>query len=318
MSSKKFTLLVILSCLLFGITSNVSAQFTQPYLVKEALPNVKKAATDSGWVNPTITAIATIGDTTGFGQAGALLGGGFDLKSGRSTLWVYIVSIIDGTGNTATKLLAYIKVPILGFQQVPLPADAIPGDIPFQPQDSIPTSSMLNSDAIATKINANETYQKFSKDNPKAKSSFIVLFTSPFDIPETPFSAGTSLWNFNFADQSDSLAPSMSCFVNAKSGETICFEAEAPVSVNNEITEESSLHILNHPIAHGMNGILTFPVISGNANIGIIDLFGRTVYSFDQLQPGTSSITFPQLLPGVYVARLNQEGTYSSIRFIQQ
>lgn len=318
MSSKKFTLLVILSCLLFGITSNVSAQFTQPYLVKEALPNVKKAATDSGWVNPTITAIATIGDTTGLGQAGALLGGGFDLKSGRSTLWVYIVSIIDGTGNPATKLLAYIKVPILGFQQVPLPADAVPGDIPFQPQDSIPTSSMLNSDAIATKINANETYQKFSKDNPKAKSSFIVLFTSPFDIPETPFSVGTSLWNFNFADQSDSLAPSMSCFVNAKSGETFCFEAEAPVSVNEEITEESSLHLLNHPIAHGMNGMLTFPVISGNAHIGIIDLFGRTVYSFDQLQPGTSSITLPQLLPGVYVARLNQEGTYSSIRFIQQ
>ncbi|MCE2754565.1 MAG: T9SS type A sorting domain-containing protein [Ignavibacteriae bacterium] len=318
MSSKKFTLLFILSCLLFGITSNVSAQFTQPYLVKEALPNVKKAATDSGWVNPTITAIATIGDTTGLGQAGALLGGGFDLKSGRSTLWVYIVSIIDGTGNTATKLLAYIKVPILGFQQVPLPADAVPGDIPFQPQDSIPTSSMLNSDAIATKINANETYQKFSKDNPKAKSSFIVLFTSPFDIPETPFSAGTSLWNFNFADQSDSLASSMSCFVNAKSGETICFESGEIVSVNEDESLLLNMKMNVHPIPHGMNGTLVLPSELTSGHLDIIDLFGRTVYSVEHIQAVSQSIQLPQLMPGVYVARLNQEGTYSSIRFIQQ
>jgi hypothetical protein len=49
-----------------------------------------------------------------------------------------------------------------------------------------------------------------------------------------------------------------------------------------------------------------------------MDLFGRIVFSNDQLQIGTTSITLPQLLPGVYVARLNQEGTYSSIRFIQQ
>jgi hypothetical protein len=110
----------------------------------------------------------------------------------------------------------------------------------------------------------------------------------------------------------------MSCFVHAVTGETFCFEAEAPVSVSEEITEESSLRLMSHPIAHGMKGILTFPEISGNAQIGIFDLFGRTVYSFDQLQPGTSSITLPQLLPGVYVARLNQEGMYSSIRFIQQ
>ena len=318
MSSNKSLYALIICCLVFGTTMNAFAQFTQPYLVKEALPNVKKAATDSGWVNPVITAIATIGDTTGLGQAGALLGGGFDLKSGRSTLWVYIVSITDGTGNPGTKLLAYIKVPILGFQQVPLPADAVPGDIPFQPQDSVPVSTILNSDAIATKINANETYQKFSKDNPKAKSSFIVLFTSPFDIPETPFTAGTALWNFNFADQSDSLAPSMSCFVNARSGETICFESGEVVSVNEEIPASITMELIQHPIPHGMQGQLKLPNDGNLTNIQIIDMFGRTVYAFDQVQNNVTTLRLPQLLPGVYIARSLQPGNVSSIRFIQQ
>jgi hypothetical protein len=318
MSSKKFSLLVILSCLLFGISSNAKAQLTQPYLVKEALPSVKKAASDSGWVNPSISAIVTIGDTAGLGGNGGLLGGAFDMKTGRSPLWIYVVSVTDANGNPQTKLLAFIKVPFLGLQQFPIPADAAPGDLDLFSQDSLPVSKMLNSDAIANALNANKMYQDFSKANPKAKSSFIALFSFPFELPETPFTAGSPLWSFTFENLSDSLSPTMSCFVHSVTGETFCFEAQAPVSVNEEITEESSLRLMSHPIAHGMNGILTFSEISGNAQIGIIDLFGRTVYSFDQLQPGTSSITLPQLLPGVYVARLKQEGMYSSIRFIQQ
>lgn len=322
MSSKKITLLVILSCLLFGITSNATAQLTQPYLVKEALPSVKKAATDSGWVTPlkplSISAIATIGDTAGLGGNGGLLGGAFDMKTGRSPLWIYVLSITDANGNPQTKLLAFIKVPFLGLQQFPIPADAVPGDLDLLGQDSLPVSTMLNSDAITNAMNANKMYQDFSKVNPNAKSSFIALFSFPFELPETPFTVGSPLWSFTFEDQSDSLAPAMSCFVHAVTGETFCFEAESPVSVNEEITQESSLRILSHPISHGMNGILTFPATSGNAQIGIFDLFGRTVCSFDQLQPGTSTITLPHLLPGVYVARLNQEGSYSSIRFIQQ
>ncbi len=318
MSIKKYMFLVTVTCLVLSFVSTASAQFTQPYLLKEALPNVKKAASDSGWVNPTITAIATIGDTTGLGQAGGLLGGGFDMKSGRSTLWVYILSITDGMGNGSSKLLAYIKVPILGFQQVPLPADAVPGDIPFQPQDSVPVTSILNSDAIATRINANETYQKFSKDNPKAKSSFIVLFTSPFDIPETPFTAGTPLWNFNFQDQTDSLAPSMTCFVNAKSGETLCFESGEIVSVKDDMAQNSKIQILTNPIPQGMNGTLSLPSELTSAQLDIIDLFGRTVYSIENGHLTSHTIQLPQLMPGVYIARLNQEGNYSSIRFIQQ
>jgi len=318
MSSKKFTFYFILSCLVLGITYSASAQLTQPYLVKEALPNVRKAATDSGWVNPSITAIVTIGDTAGLGESGGLLGGVFDVKTGRSPLWIYVVSITDANGNPQTKFLAFIKVPFLGLQQFPIPADAAPGDLELIAQDSLPVSKMLNSDAITNAMNSNKMYQDFSKANPKAKSPFIALFSFPFELPESPFAAGSPLWNFNFEDQSDSLAPSMSCFVHAVTGETFCFEAGAPVSVNEENSKESSLRILSHPIAHGMNGLLTFPATIGNAQIEIIDLFGRTVCSFDQLQPGISSITLPHLLPGVYVARLNQEGNYSSIRFIQQ
>lgn len=318
MSSKKFTLLVILSCLLFGITSNASAQLTQPYLVKEALPNVKKVASDSGWINPSISAIATIGDTAGLGETGGLLGGVFDLKTGRSPVWIYVVSITDANGNPQSKILTFVKVPFLGLQQFPIPADAAPDELGSFSQDSLPVSKMLNSDAIINALNTNKLYQDFSKVNPKAKSSFISLFPFPFPILGSSFTEGSPLWSFNFEDDSDSLSPTMSCFVHAVTGETFCFDSATFVSVNDEISQESSLRILSHPIAHGMNGILTFPVISGNAQIEIMDLFGRTVCSFGHIQTSTSSITLPQLLPGVYVARLNQEGTYSSIRFIQQ
>ena len=318
MSSKKITLLVILSCLLFGITSNATAQLTQPYLVKEALPSVKKAASDSGWVNPSISAIVTIGDTAGLGGNGGLLGGAFDIKTGRSPLWIYVVSITDANGNPQTKFLAFVKVPFLGLQQFPIPADAAPDDIDLLGQDSLPVSTMLNSDAIATKINANESYQKFSKDNPKAKSSFILLFASPFDIPETPFTAGTPLWSFNFEDITDSLAPTMSCFVNANSGETICFESGEIVSVNDDLEQISKLQILTNPIPQGMNGTLSLPSELTSVQLDIIDLFGRTVFSVEKGQLTSHTIQLPQLIPGVYIVRLNQEGTYSSIRFIQQ
>jgi len=215
--------------------------------------------------------------------------------------------------------LAFIKVPFLGLQQFPIPADVSP-DLLFElvSGDSLPVSTMLNSDAITNAIKANKLYQDFSTAHPKAKSSFIVLVSFPFEFPGSPFTEGSPLWSFTFEDESDSLSPTMQCAVHAVTGETFCFDPETLVSVNDEIIQESSLRILSHPIAHGMNGILTFPVISGNAQIEIMDLFGRTVCSFGQIQIGTTSITLPQLLPGVYVARLNQEGTYSSIRFIQQ
>jgi hypothetical protein len=319
MSSKKFTLSVILVCLFFGITSNASAQLTQPYLVKEALPNIKKVTSDSGWVNPFITVIATIGDTAGLGESGGLLGGAFDMKTGRSPLWIYVVSITDANGNPQSKIVAFIKVPFLGLQQFPIPDDVVSPVLFFEEFiDSLPVSTMLNSDAITNAIKANKLYQDFSTAHPKAKSSFIVLVSNPFEFPGSPFTEGSPLWSFTFEDESDSLSPTMQCAVHAVTGETFCFDPETLVSVNDEIIQESSLRLLSHPIAHGMNGILTFPVISGNAQIEIMDLFGRIVFSNDQLQIGTTSITLPQLLPGVYVARLNQEGTYSSIRFIQQ
>jgi hypothetical protein len=319
MSSKKYKFLTIVCCLFIGMTYSVLAQFTQPYLVKEALPNVKKAAADSGWTNPSLTAIATIGDTTGLGQAGGLLGGGFDLKSGRSTIWVYILSVTDNSGNTSSKLLAYIKVQLLGFQQIPLPSDAVPGDIPFEPQDSIPTASMLNSDAIATSMSANTQYKDFMNVNPKAKPAFIVLFTSPFPIPETSFSAGTPLWNFNFSDPADSLAPNLSCFVNAINGETFCFDSEGPVSIDEEIaTQNSDLQMSIHPIPNGMNGSIT--ILNGlqEATLDVVDLFGRTMFETTVHQSGTSTLMIPRLSPGIYVARLKQADKFSTIRFIQQ
>jgi hypothetical protein len=301
---------------LFAMQDKAIAQFTQPYLMKEGLTAMKKAVADSGWKKPVLTTIVTIGDTTGLGQAGALLGNGFDMKTGRSTLWVYVISIEDATGNPATKLLAYIKVPLIGMQQVPLPADAVPGDVPFQPQDSIPTASVLNSDAIVGKVAANADYKSFIKENPKAKSSFIVLFTSPFEFPGTPFQAGAPLWNFNFADPADTLAPSLTCLTHAVTGETVCFGSE-PTSVNEELASNDELAMLIHPIPQGMNGtIVISSQCAAHSSLEITDLMGSTVYTQRNIE--TSQLALPSLSPGVYMARLQHAHGISSLRFIQQ
>ncbi|MFM8839768.1 MAG: T9SS type A sorting domain-containing protein [bacterium] len=304
--------------MIIGVHSVSKAQFTQPYLMKEGLQSVKKAAADSGWKNPVLTSVVTLGDTTGLGQASALIGGGFDMKTGRSTVWIYVLAVTDATGNSTTKLLAYIKVPLLGLQQFPLPADAVPGDVPFIPEDSIPTSTITNSDMVATKINANPSYQAFSKANPKAKSAFIVLFASPFAFPETPFVAGDPLWNFNFTDPADSLAPAMSCFVHAVTGETVCLEA--PSSVDEQIAENNSLSMTIHPIPQGINGQINLPDIKGGqASLEVMDLFGRIVFSISLVQSTSGHrIQLPILPAGMYVAKFIHEGTISSLKFIQQ
>jgi hypothetical protein len=239
------------------------------------------------------------------------------MKTGRSPVWIYILGVEDASGNSATKLLAYIKVPILGLQQFPLPADAVPGDIPFQPQDSIPTALVMNSDAIVNKVNANATYQSFIKENPKAKSAFIVLFTSPFDIPETPFTAGTPLWNFNFSDQADSLAPSLSCFVHGVTGETICIDAPF-TSINEENNNIAHASLKIHPIPQGMNGILQFSNNHTDQSVFVVvsDLLGRTVFSSQSTD--TSIMTLPLLPAGIYIARIQDVSGISSLRFIQQ
>lgn len=315
---RRFIRIVIAFALFLCLQDYAIAQFTQPFLMKEGLQSVKKVAADSGWKRPILTTVATIGDTAGIAAgAGGLLTTAFDMKTGRSPVWIYILGVEDASGNSATKLLAYIKVPILGLQQFPLPADAVPGDIPFQPQDSIPTALVLNSDAIVNKVNANATYQSFIKENPKAKSAFIVLFTSPFDIPETPFTAGTPLWNFNFSDQADSLAPSLSCFVHGVTGETICIDAPF-TSINEENNNIAHASLKIHPIPQGMNGILQFSNNHTDQSVFVVvsDLLGRTVFSSQSTD--TSIMTLPLLPAGIYIARIQDASGISSLRFIQQ
>lgn len=315
---RRFIRIVIAFALFLCLQDYAIAQFTQPFLMKEGLQSVKKVAADSGWKRPILTTVATIGDTTDIAAgAGGLLTTAFDMKTGRSPVWIYILGVEDASGNSATKLLAYIKVPILGLQQFPLPADAVPGDIPFQPQDSIPTALVMNSDAIVNKVNANATYQSFIKENPKAKSAFIVLFTSPFDIPETPFTAGTPLWNFNFSDQADSLAPSLSCFVHGVTGETICIDAPF-TSINEENNNIAHASLKIHPIPQGMNGILQFSNNHTDQSVFVVvsDLLGRTVFSSQSTD--TSIMTLPLLPAGIYIARIQDASGISSLRFIQQ
>ncbi len=315
---RRFIRIVIAFALFLCLQDYAIAQFTQPFLMKEGLQSVKKVAADSGWKRPILTTVATIGDTAGIAAgAGGLLTTAFDMKTGRSPVWIYILGVEDASGNSATKLLAYIKVPILGLQQFPLPPDAVPGDIPFQPQDSIPTALVMNSDAIVNKVNANATYQSFIKENPKAKSAFIVLFTSPFDIPETPFTAGTPLWNFNFSDQADSLAPSLSCFVHGVTGETICIDAPF-TSINEENNNIAHASLKIHPIPQGMNGILQFSNNHTDQSVFVVvsDLLGRTVFSSQSTD--TSIMTLPLLPAGIYIARIQDVSGISSLRFIQQ
>ena len=315
---RRFIRIVIAFALFLCLQDYAIAQFTQPFLMKEGLQSVKKVAADSGWKRPILTTVATIGDTAGIAAgAGGLLTTAFDMKTGRSPVWIYILGVEDASGNSATKLLAYIKVPILGLQQFPLPADAVPGDIPFQPQDSIPTALVLNSDAIVNKVNANATYQSFIKENPKAKSAFIVLFTSPFDIPETPFTAGTPLWNFSFSDRADSLAPSLSCFVHGVTGETICIDAPF-TSINEENNNIAHASLKIHPIPQGMNGILQFSNNHTDQSVFVVvsDLLGRTVFSSQSTD--TSFMTLPLLPAGIYIARIQDASGISSLRFIQQ
>jgi hypothetical protein len=315
---RRFIRIVIAFALFLCLQDYAIAQFTQPFLMKEGLQSVKKVAADSGWKRPILTTVATIGDTAGIAAgAGGLLTTAFDMKTGRSPVWIYILGVEDASGNSATKLLAYIKVPILGLQQFPLPPDAVPGDIPFQPQDSIPTALVLNSDAIVNKVNANATYQSFIKENPKAKSAFIVLFTSPFDIPETPFTAGTPLWNFSFSDRADSLAPSLSCFVHGVTGETICIDAPF-TSINEENNNIAHASLKIHPIPQGMNGILQFSNNHTDQSVFVVvsDLLGRTVFSSQSTD--TSFMTLPLLPAGIYIARIQDASGISSLRFIQQ
>jgi hypothetical protein len=305
--------LLVLSILCFGAFYS-QAQFAQPYLMNEGIAAAKKVAADSGWKSPKMVSIVTLGDTTGLGQIVSLIGGVYDIKTGKSPIWIYVVSALDKSDSVITKLIAFIKVPILGFQQFPIPDGAGPGDIPFVPQDTIP-SNVLNSDIIATKLKADMGFKTYNAKYPTAKPPFIVVFTSPFELPGVNFPAGTPMWLFNFAD-TKTQEPVYDCYVNAITGEVIC---QAPLSMNETVIAQEELHVSPNPVANGNSAQLNIPasMFDPHATISIVNILGETVFTFNSLLNIGEKLQLPQFSPGSYFVRYTTQTGYVHTPFVQ-
>ncbi|GDX65520.1 hypothetical protein LBMAG36_05860 [Chlorobiota bacterium] len=299
-------LFLVMSIICVGAFSS-QAQFAQPYLMNEGIAAAKKIAADSGWKSPKLVSIVTLGDTTGLGQIVSLIGGVYDIKTGKSPIWIYVISALDKSDSVITKLLAMIKVPFLGFQQFPIPDGAGPGNIPFVPQDTIP-SNVLNSDIIATKLKADMGFKTYNAKYPTAKPPFILVFSSPFELPGVNFPAGTPIWLFNFADPKTQEAV-YDCYVNAINGEVIC---QAPLSMNETIIVQDDLNVSPNPVLHGNSAQLNIPVskFDQHATISIANILGETVFSFNSVLNIGDKLQLPQFSPGSYFVRYTtQTGT---------
>jgi hypothetical protein len=313
---------IFLFCLaiLLGAGHSMKAQLTQPFLMREGINAALKAASDSGWTERKLVAIVTIGDTAGLG-VGQLLTSAFDLNRGTSPVWVYVIAAKDKSGTDILRLLAYIKVPILGLNQFPIPDGVIPSDLPFTPTDSLPISKMLNSDAIAQKLNANTQFKSFRTQYPSIKPSFISSFVLPLPIPGLSFSAGDPIWGFSM-DGGDAMpGVGLDCYVHGVSGEVIC---QAPLSAEQDnAISNSGFSIYPNPAGQTGQIILKVPEnqFSAAKQIQIMDALGTTVRTLNVQSHPDHSIIIPiaGLNSGSWFLRYtSQDGKSVVLPFIVQ
>lgn len=217
---KSFLLLLTLAVL---FTANMySQQAFKTFLPKEGLPTAIQQAKTEGVNNPKLYFLITT--SMRFEQMPPLLQPKVEINTGKSTMWMY--QIRDGNNDTISKMVAVLKISVMGFDQfmpVTLPADF---DIDILPTEATSLDEMnwLQTDSAFASIRRDPVYISFAKANPLHFVMFSVLGlnieSAPGMEPNTPY------WFTLMAKDTaqSSMDEAMTCITNGITNETICLD----------------------------------------------------------------------------------------------
>ncbi len=267
---KAFICLIALLC---ASTSVLYSQ-TTPFRASQGISSAKKSAIDAGLPNPKLTSIATLGDTTFFGEyipaaAKGILQFKFDPKAGTSSFWGY--QYHDQKNGSDTSIAAIVIKILVAYQALQTRLPGIPG-LPVRLDSALP-SSFMDSDTMAAKITRNLLYKSHLSSYPNSKFQAVALGMSRGGLlPEGP------LWIVTVGDKLTN--PSLQCFVPAtnNSGAAICEESPATSRVE-EVLSEDRMSLYPNP-AHNGRIRLHIPLscYQPQLQLCVTNIMGESVY----------------------------------------
>ncbi len=281
--ARKVTFLITALLILMAYAPEAAAQkFISRDGFPEALKQVQKDVLDSagnvskaGMTSPELMAVGTIS-----GQLPNVpLALEFDLKTGESTVWVYVFKSADD--NSDVRAIGVVKLILFFMAQEISLADL--GGLPIEPDAKIDLDKWkIDSDGFVKKLWENGTFTDYLDVYPNTKLEMLGLgvnFANPLD-------PNAATWGGVFSDGD---SPRLTCITNAETGETICFDLPAGVP------DETIQNIEISPNPFSQFATINYELTnSGNVELKVYDMLGNEVAELvnDYLDAGIHSSVF--------------------------
>lgn len=294
---------LILGTLLLLVGTEQAA--AQAYPLKEGIDAATKKAQDT---------LAKDAIFVGAGTVGSMNFSGidltFDLQTGNATAWLYL---FYSPSLQKTMPIGVIKLFIIyqafGIGEVPLP---IPDGLTSAMNVS---GQYFNSNQMVKRLETDTAYQRFRKELPGAKPSFLSV-AELGDFTDLPgdFPLNQPIWSIFFSGEKDS---TMSCFVGANTGNAFCRRISQTTAVpgSGVAGSDMRLTVLPNPANSSLSVGVRLPdgkSLPADARMGLYNLRGEQVVDLSSTLTESNGlpITFPtHMLPsGNYYIRLHGQG----------
>jgi hypothetical protein len=240
MKRRSLRLAILFSVLsLLSGYAELKAQILTPYLSKEGISAAETQAKSAIGSDAILTYIGTFGniDTLGFQSK-------FNLDNGKSQIWGYVFY------SPSTQQTTSIAVAKIVIQFVPQDLGNIfPFTLSTQAVDvSQPYS---NSDKLVERLKTDTAFQRYRTELKDASPDFVSYGQSiiPTGVPlPDNFPTDQPVWTVSFVGGGDS---TMTCFVGAKTGVTICQRIQLPtlsVPQNGTVQGTAALTVTPNPV----------------------------------------------------------------------
>lgn len=243
---------------LWLFSSALYAQFTVPFTAQEGYTAAAKL--------PTGVSDLSLHAATIFHVNATVLELGMNLSSGKSEAWAYLFRARNSAGKDTTLVYLMTKTILGTFTSIPLPADIdLPDSLSLMPAI---TGSWLNSDALATKLNANAMIQEYRQENPDS------LYAQSATLVSTPLEQ--AYWIVTLTDEDS--AP-LTCIADATTGVVEC--ASLPTSVGESLYASRQQGSVWPLPARDMVFLQLAPSLrSNNASLELFDTRGVKIRTF--------------------------------------
>lgn len=207
---------VVILALLLGSVVSLTAQLTVPFTAREGYGPASKLNTGVTDVRFRGAGIIAYSYDAGL----FTLNVGLNLDNGKSEVWGYLFTARTPGGQDTSLLHLMYKPVIGGIMVLPIPVNIPVPDTMFQ-SASLDTV-WLNSNTVIERLNTNLTFQAYRKKNPDSLyAQYAFVSDTPLEQPQ---------WVVTVSGEG---YPSLTCFVNAITGNVLC--AGLPTTVNEAI-----------------------------------------------------------------------------------